>query len=87
MQGGIKFIEEYVVSEDELMHRVKPGDAYITINNHMPLKGCFELYFDCPEYTQFPQSENCRKPSIDFKDPKYRYDSSWMVKRTRSLWD
>ncbi len=87
LQGGIKFIEEYVVSEDELMHRVKPGDAYITINNHMPLKGCFELYFDCPEYTQFPQAENYRKPSIDFKDPKYRYDSSWMVKRTRSLWD
>lgn len=78
LQGGIKFIENYVLSEDGLMHRVKSGDAYITINNHMPLKGYFELYFDCPEYTKFPQTTAEKKPIIDFKDKIYHYDFSWM---------
>ncbi len=87
LQGGIKFIEEYVVSEDELMHRVKPGDAYITINNHMPLKGYFELYFDCPEYTQYPNASGERKQAINFKDPIYHYDCSWMIKRKKNFWD
>ena len=78
LQGGIKFVETHLVSEDELMHRVKPGDAYITINNHMPLKGHFELYFDCPEYTQYPQSIGEKKSVIDFNDKKYHYDTSWI---------
>lgn len=78
LQGNIKFIETHLVSEDELMHRVQPGDAYITINNHMPLKGHFELYFDCPEYTQFPKVKGDKKSVIDFKDPKYHYDTSWI---------
>lgn len=87
LQGGIKFIENYVVSEDELMHRVKPGDAYITINNHMPLKGYFELYFDCPEYTKFPQATAEKKPVIDFKDKIYHYDFSWMQNRRKNFWE
>ena len=87
LQGGIKFIEEYVVSEDELMHRVKPGDAYITINNHMPLKGYFELYYDCPEYTQYPLSPARKQAAIDFNDKIYHYDTSWMNKRKKSLWE
>ncbi len=87
LQGGIKFIEEYVVSEDELMHRVKPGDAYITINNHMPLKGYFELYFDCPEYTQYPLSPARKEAAIDFNDKIYHYDTSWMNKKKKSLWE
>ena len=87
LQGGLKFIETNVVSEDELMHRVKPGDAYITINNHMPLKGYFELYFNCPEYTSYPASASERKPVIDFKDKKYHYDVSWMQKRKKNFWE
>lgn len=78
LQGGIKFIEAYIVSEDELMHRVKPGDTYITINNHMPLKGHFELYYDCPEYTKYPKANGEKKPVIDFKNQKYHYDTSWI---------
>lgn len=78
LQGDIKFIETYIVTEDELMHRVKPGDAYITINNHMPVKGKFELYFDCPEYTAYSQFKGEKKPAIDFKDKKYHYDCSWI---------
>lgn len=87
LQGGLKFIESYVVSEDELMHRVKPGDAYITINNHMPLKGRFELYFDCPEYTKYPLSAGEKQPVINFKDPVYHYDRSWMTKRKKNFWE
>lgn len=87
LQGGIKFIESYVVSEDELMHRVKPGDAYITINNHMPLKGYFELYFDCPEYTQFPLSTDKKMPVIDVRDKKFHYDTSWLNKRKKNFWE
>ncbi len=87
LQGGIKFIEEYVVSEDELIHRITPGEAYITINNHMPVKGYFELYFNCPEYTQHPKASGYKTPSIDFKNPKYHYDSSWIVKKTRGFWE
>lgn len=87
LQGGIKFIEDYVVTEDELMHRVKPGDAYITVNNHMPLKGYFELYFECPEYTRYPKAAGDRKTVIDFRDSKYHYDCSWMVKRKKNFWE
>lgn len=87
LQGGIKFVEDYVVSEDKLMHRMKPGEAYITINNHMPMKGYFELYFDCPEYTRYPLSADRRHSAIDFKDKKYHYDVSWMAKRRKRYWD
>ena len=85
LQGGIKFVETYLVSEDELMHRVQPGDTYITINNHMPLKGHFELYFDCPEYTKYPKFNGERLPVIDFKDKKYHYDTSWIKGNSRRL--
>lgn len=78
--GEIKFIEKYVVSEDELLHRMEPGEAYITINSHMPVKGHFELYFDCPEYKRFPLSSSRRSITIDFNDKKYHYDHSWMRK-------
>lgn len=78
LEGNIKFVETHLVSEDELMHRVKPGDAYITINNHMPLKGHFELYFECPEYTKFPRTKGGKAAAIDFKDKKYHYDTSWI---------
>ena len=87
LQGDIKFIEDYIVSEDELMHRVKAGDAYVTINNHMPLKGHFELYFDCPEYTDYPKSEGINCPIIDFKDGRYHYDASWMDKKRSKGFD
>ena len=87
LRGEIKFKEESVVSEDELMHRVKPGDAYITINNHMPLKGHFELYFDCPEYTQFPRATEEKQRKIDFNDGRYHYDVSWMKKKKKNFWE
>lgn len=84
LQGEIKFVETYLVSEDELMHRVKPGDAYVTINNHMPVKGYFELYYDCPEYTAFPKTRGISEPVIDFTDKKYHYDASWIARRRGS---
>ena len=82
LQGDIKFIETYVVSEDELMHRIKAGDAYITINNHMPVKGYFELYYDCPEYTKYPLTTQSGGRVIDFNDEKYHYDASWICARS-----
>ena len=87
LQGGIKFVEAYVVSEDELMHRLKPGDAYITINNHMPMKGYFELYYDCPEYTQYPIITGEKRSAIDFNDKKYHFDASWMVNEEKNFWE
>ncbi len=87
LQGRINFVENYVVSEDGLMHRMKPGQAYITINNHMPVKGYFELYFDCPEYMRYPLAVGKRQPVIDFNDKKYHYDVSWMTSRSRHFWD
>lgn len=87
LQGGINFIEKYVVSEDELMHRMKPGQTYITINNHMPMKGHFELYYECPEYTQYPLAAENRQRQIGFDDKKYHYDISWMTSRKKHFWD
>ena len=88
LQGEIKFVETYLVSEDELMHRVRAGDAYITINNHMPVKGYFELYFNCPEMTSFPKTMGITKPAIDFDSPKYHYDASWItVKKNKNFWE
>lgn len=84
LQGDIKFIETYVVSEDELMHRIKAGDAYIAINNHMPVKGYFELYYDCPEYTKYPLTAQNGGRIIDFNDKKYHYDASWICAKKRS---
>ncbi|MDE7329834.1 MAG: type IV secretory system conjugative DNA transfer family protein [Clostridia bacterium] len=78
--GSIKFIETHVVSEDELMHRVRPGDAYITINNHMPVKGWFELYFDCPEYTVYPKAV-LGETGIDNLKLACHYDAKWMDRR------
>ena len=69
------------------MHRMKPGEAYITINNHMPLQGYFELYFHCPEYTRYPQSAGVRRAAIDFEDAKYHYDTSWMTGRKKEFWE
>ncbi|MBD5584978.1 MAG: type IV secretory system conjugative DNA transfer family protein [Clostridia bacterium] len=86
LQGGIKFIETYLVSEDELMHRVKPGDAYITINNHMPVKGYFELYYDCPEYLAYPKTREGVRSAVDIRNKKYHYDVSWMDKYV-SKWE
>lgn len=85
LQGSIKFIEDYVVSEDKLMHRLEPGDAYITINNHMPMKGHFELYFDCPEYTQYPLFTGRKCAAIDVNDSMYHYDYSWICKSKKNF--
>ena len=87
LRGEIRFIEDSLVSEDTLMHRMKPGEAYITINNHMPLQGYFELYFHCPEYTRYPQSAGVRRAAIDFEDAKYHYDTSWMTGRKKEFWE
>lgn len=78
LMDTIKFTETYLVSEDELMHRLAPGDVYITINNHMPVKGSFELYFHAPEYQTYPVSKQISEKIINFRDPKYNYDVSWM---------
>ena len=83
LQGGIKFVETYLVSEDELMHRIKPGEVYVTMNSHMPLKGMFELYFDCPEYLAYPRASGVREPVINFKAPELHYDASWMTDTPR----
>lgn len=89
LQGGLKFIEEYVISEDELMHRLTPGDTYITINNHMPVKGYFELYFNCPEYMDYSKAIVETQATIDVNDSKYHYDFSWLRKSNRKsgFWD
>lgn len=87
LQGELKFMEAYVVSEDELMHRVRAGDAYITLNNHMPVKGYFELYYDCPEYTSYPRAVGEQPPAIDFGNKKYHYNASWMKKTKKGRWD
>lgn len=74
LAGGIKFSEAYLVSEDELMHRLNAGDAYVTINNHMPVKGSFELYYDCPEFTSFGCVSSADiETGIDLDDKKFHY--------------
>lgn len=79
----MRFIEEYVVSEDELMHRLVPGTAYVTISCHMPLKGEFALYYECPEYTKFQSAAVRQTAMIDFDDARYHYDVSWLKKPRR----
>ncbi len=79
LQGNIKYVETYVVSEDELMHRVQQGDAYVTINNHMPMKGSFELYYDCPEYTAYPRVSGGKESGIEANGAQYHYDASWIA--------
>ena len=74
---------EYVVSEDELMHRLVPGTAYVTISCHMPLKGEFALYYECPEYTKFQSAAVRQTAMIDFDDARYHYDVSWLKKPRR----
>ena len=78
LMDTICFSEVYLVSEDELMHRMKPGEVYITINSHMPVHGSFELYYDAPEYTGFPQSAPVSVPALGLNDPRYHYDVSKM---------
>ena len=80
LMDTIKFTEVYLVSEDELMHRLQPGDVYITINNHMPVKGSFEIYFRSPEYMAYPYTKPISECAISFYDPKYNYDVSCMRK-------
>ena len=88
LQGAVKFIEVNLVAEDALMHRMEPGETYITINSHMPMRGYFELYFNCPEYTRYPQDSGEKHPAIDVEDAKYHYDTSWMQQRRKnSLWE
>lgn len=83
LRGEVRFIEEYVVSEDELMHRLVPGTAYVTISCHMPLKGEFALYYECPEYTKFQSAAVRQTAMIDFDDTRYHYDVSWLKKPRR----
>ncbi len=78
LMDTIKFIEAFLVSVDDLMHRLSPGEVYITINNHMPVNGRFELYYDVPEYLAYPQAKPIAAPALDFKDARYNYDVSWM---------
>lgn len=78
LMDTIRFAEVYLVSEDELMHRLRPGDAYITINNHMPVKGSFELYYHAPEYQAYPLAQPIETPALDIRDKKFNYDVSWM---------
>lgn len=77
----IHFTEVYLVSEDELMHRLRPGEAYIMLNNHMPIKGSFELYYHAPEYQAYPIAEPISQQTLNFKDPKYNYNTSWMTRK------
>lgn len=81
LMDTIKFTEVYLVSEDELMHRIQPGDAYITINSHMPVKGKFELYYDAPEYRAYLREKPITKPVLNFDDPKYNYDDSSLQRK------
>ncbi len=83
LMDTIKFTEVYLVSEDELMHRLQPGDVYITINNHMPVKGTFELYYHSSEYLAYPHAEPITEPELDFDDPKYNYQVSAEAKNDR----
>lgn len=85
LQGELRFTEAHIVSEDELMHRIKSGDTYLTINNHMPVKGFFELYYNTPEYLAYPQTAVCSEAAVDFDDKKYHYDASWIC--SDSIWD
>lgn len=88
LQGKIKFVEMPLVSEDELMHRLKVGETYITINNHMPVKGYFDLYYDCPEYKVYPKTLSSEIYVADMKSRKYNYDVSWMrPSKKKSAWD
>lgn len=78
LMDTIKFTETYLVSEDELMHRLAPGDAYITINNHMPVKGSFVLYYQAPEFQAYPLAEAISAPALDLNGKQYHYDCSGM---------
>ena len=86
LMDTIKFTEVYLVSEDELMHRLAPGDVYITINNHMPVKGNFMLYYHIPEYQAYPLAEAVSEAALDLNDKKYNYDVSWMKEKMRRSW-
>ncbi len=79
----VRFTEVYLVSEDDLMHRMQPGDTYITLNNHMPVKGGFELYFDVPEYRAYPLAKPIGEAPLRFDDPTYNYDDSWMRRKAQ----
>jgi len=88
LQGRISFTETSLVSEDELMHRLKPGEVYITINNHMPVKGYFDLFYDCPEYTVNPKVSGKDIAAPDVSGKKYNYDISWIkASQKDSGWD
>lgn len=76
LMNNIRFQENFLVSEDELMHRMKDGDIYITANRKMPMKGSFELYYQTPEFTAYPLAEPIQKAELDYNDAKYVYDIS-----------
>lgn len=81
LMDTIKFAEVYLVSEDELMHRLAPGDVYITINNHMPVKSHFELYYHTPEFQAYPLAETISTPALDLNNSKYHYNCYWMRRK------
>lgn len=89
LQGRIRFAEMPLVSEDALMHRIKAGETYIMINNHMPVKGYFDLYYDCPEYTRYPKIQGCGTSNPEINSYKYNYDFSLMdtYNEKHNWWD
>ena len=79
-KGEFAFTTVPAITQDVLLHRMKPGEAYIKLFEQMPIHTRFEFFYKTPEFTKYPKAKktdyikNVKKVDIE----SFVYDAPWM---------
>lgn len=78
-QGMFSTLTVPIVTQDNLMHRMKEGEAYIKAHRHQPIRGFFEFFHKTAEYAQYSSAEQTMKQNKPKNQkPNISYDAPWM---------
>lgn len=80
LQGHYESQTVPVVTHDQLMHRMKPGECYLCIDRQMPVHGTFELFYKTKEYHTHPRAHLDKFKPIKPEDNLTEYSVSWLYR-------
>lgn len=79
-KGEFGFTTVPAITQDALLHRMNPGEAYMKLFEQMPIHTRFEFFYKTPEFTRYPKAKkidyikNVKKIDIE----SFIYDAPWM---------
>lgn len=90
LNGHINTYTHNVVTQDYLLHKMKPQEAYVTVNKNEPLHTSFQFYYKTPEYTKYKKmdpmtfnvkEEKIKKERYEYNFPEDKYDVEGIYRR------